>query len=137
MGVNWGSYNFNSIPFNTSLGAGSNITFSPLQIFLGRAGANVGGSFSLSDNIVLAPFLHASIWHDFANPNGATAQSTAGGTSVNFGVVADRVGTFGQIGAGVNFKIYSIDMVGFARGDLLLGSNITGGSFNIGLRKQF
>ena len=74
---------------------------------------------------------------NLANPNGATAQATGGGSSVNFSVVADRVGTFGQVGAGVNFKVHSFDMVGFLRGDLLFGNNITGASFNIGLRKQF
>jgi hypothetical protein len=62
----------------------------------------------------------------------------SGGTSsVNFGITSDRIGTFGQVGAGVQFKVLDIDLLGFVRGDLLFGNNITGAVLNIGLRKQF
>jgi hypothetical protein len=138
LGLNWGTYQFNPVAFSTGIGGtSSSINFAPIEIFLGRVGTNLGAAVELSDNVTLAPFIHGSIWHDFANPSTATAQVSGSGATVNFGVTADRIGTFGQVGAGINFKVHNVDLVGFARGDLLFGNTITGASFNIGLRKQF
>jgi hypothetical protein len=67
----------------------------------------------------------------------ASSSAVGGVASVNFGITSDRVGTFGQVGAAVQFKVLDIDLLGFVRGDLLFGNSITGAGLNIGLRKQF
>lgn len=132
--MNWGNYTFNSVNFNSALGlGGSSINPGTIEILLGRAGVNVGSNFLATDNLVLAPFINGSIWHDFAGQNSAVAQTSGG----NFSITADRIGTFGQIGGGVQFKFLDMGVLGFARGDFLFGDNITGASFNIGLKKQF
>jgi hypothetical protein len=136
--LSWGTYHFDNMPFNPALGLGSSgIKFDPIEILLGRVGANVGATFTATDNLALAPFVHGSVWHDFAKPATASALVSGGAASVNFGITSDRIGTFGQVGAGVQFKVLDIDLLGFVRGDLLFGNNITGAALNIGLRKQF
>jgi len=132
--LNWGNYTFGNVNLNPALGlASSSISLGTIEILLGRVGANVGATFLATDNIALAPFIHGSVWHDFASPYSASAQTNGGG----FDITADRVGTFGQVGTGVQFKVLDINLLGFVRGDLIFGDNITGASFNIGVRKQF
>jgi outer membrane autotransporter protein len=90
-----------------------------------------------SDNIALAPFVHASVWREFAGDNIVNAYVNNSGSSFNFAVNSDRVGTFGQIGAGVQFKLLDFGLLGFIRGDLRFGNALNGQAVNIGFRKQF
>jgi hypothetical protein len=52
-------------------------------------------------------------------------------------MTSTRVGTFGQVGAGVAAQIIGTDLVGFLRGDYRFGGNITGGTLNGGIRYTF
>jgi outer membrane autotransporter protein len=114
------------------------INISQVTSLMGRAGGNIGGTFLATSNIALAPFLHASVWNEF----GPQVQSTAfvnsgGGSTLSFVTNSDRVGTFGQTGVGVQFKVLDLNLLGFVRGDIRFGGAFAGQALNIGLRKQF
>ncbi|MGQ3299399.1 beta strand repeat-containing protein, partial [Reyranella sp.] len=138
LGFTWGTYNFDSVAFNPALtGTSGSIGFQPITSLLGRAGASVGATFEATPTIQLGPFLQASVWNEFAAPVQATATINTGGSAYTFQTLADRVGTFGQVAAGLNFKLTEQDFLGFVRGDYRFGGQFSGASFNIGLRKQF
>ncbi|WP_422015498.1 autotransporter outer membrane beta-barrel domain-containing protein [Reyranella sp.] len=138
LGLTWGSYNFDSVAFNPALaGTSASIGFQPITSLLGRAGASVGATFEATPTIQLGPFLQAAVWNEFAAPVQATATINSGGSAYTFQTLSDRVGTFGQVAAGLNFKLTEQDFLGFVRGDYRFGGQFSGASFNIGLRKQF
>ena len=140
LGMTYGSYNFDNVYFNpalNSVGTSGQIGFDTINSWLGRAGANIGGTFLASDNLALAPFVHGSVWHEFVGPTGASSTVFNGGSAFGLGVTTDRVGTFGQVGVGLQFKFLSVDFLGFIRGDIRFGNNIQGQALNIGFRKQF
>jgi outer membrane autotransporter protein len=140
VGLTYGSYSFDNVYFNTALnsvGTSGQIGFDTINSWLGRAGANFGGTFLASDNLALAPFVHGSVWHEFVGPSTASSTVFNGGSAFNFGVSTERVGTFGQVGVGLQFKVLDLDFLGFVRGDIRFGSNIQGQALNIGFKKQF
>ena len=140
LGLTYGNYSFNNLYFNQALsstGTSGLMSFQPIESWLGRIGANLGGTFMASDNIALAPFVHASVWREFVGNDIVNAYVNNSGSSFNFAVNSDRVGTFGQIGAGVQFKLLDFGLLGFIRGDLRFGNALNGQAVNIGFRKQF
>jgi hypothetical protein len=77
------------------------------------------------------------VWREFGSNVTASALVNIGGSSFNFPVSIDRVGTFGQVGIGAQFKILDMDLLGFVRGDMRFGYNLNGKAINIGIKKQF
>ncbi|WP_342363960.1 autotransporter outer membrane beta-barrel domain-containing protein [Terrarubrum flagellatum] len=131
IGVSKGRYTFGNLPLAT--GTGDQATFAAINSILGRAGANIGTSFVVQDKLILAPFIHGSVWHEFASDTKATVQTI--GTT--FDVTSERVGTFGQVGGGLQFKIVDTNFLGFVRGDYRFGDKVHGKAFNAGLKLQF
>jgi opacity protein-like surface antigen len=114
-----------------------------IQSDIGRAGVRVGTTVEMS-NLVLQPFLAASVWHDFAGditahyascPNcifvgGAPAALTANMTTNN-------VGTFGQYSVGIAGQVVNTGWLGFVRMDYREGPQMVGLSGTGGIRYQF
>jgi fibronectin-binding autotransporter adhesin len=140
LGMTYGSYSFNNVFFNNQLaaaGVSGQMNFDTINSWLGRVGANVSTSFMATENLALAPFLHGSVWNEFAGPSNAYSTVNSGGSVYNFAVSTNRVGTFGQLGLGMEFKVHELDLLGFVRGDLRFGDAVNGQAINLGLRKQF
>ncbi len=131
IGVSKGRYTFGNLPLAT--GTGDQATFAAINSILGRAGANIGTSFVVQDKLILAPFIHGSVWHEFASD--AKAQASTVGLAFN--ATTERVGTFGQVGGGLQFKIVDSNFLGFVRGDYRFGDKVHGKAFNAGLKLQF
>ncbi|HEX4410154.1 MAG TPA: outer membrane beta-barrel protein [Xanthobacteraceae bacterium] len=136
------------------------VNFSGIQSYLGRAGIEVGTTFT-AGNVVWEPFATASIWHEFAG--NITASYTAPeffdafasahaffpcvpgsaiypngcGNAVAGSVSATRVGTFGQYSLGVFGEIPDTPWLGYFRLDYKDGANIEALGFNAGVRYQF
>jgi opacity protein-like surface antigen len=113
---------------------------------LGRIGVRVGTSFTVG-NFYVQPFASAALWHEFAGDVTATFGGAgaivstnppfvlASAASGNFSV--SRVGTFGQVGAGLGASMLGTGWYGYGRVDLREGENITAVALNLGLRYQF
>jgi len=141
-GFTWGRYSFDDVYFNPNLSTPASsvqgrMAFAPIESYLGRVGANLGGTFLVSDNLAIAPFVHTSVWREFGSAAATTAFVSTGANSFAFPGSVDRVGTFGQVGVGFQFKVLNLDLLGFARGDMRFGDSLNGKAINIGLRKQF
>lgn len=119
---------------------------------LGRASVKLGTSVALDGGrIIAAPFVTASVFHEFAGEVKATVSANGMGgpydPSVGFTgmpyvwsgtgtLTASRVGTYGQFGIGSSFLFGDSGWLGFARVDWRTGDNIEGISGTAGLRYQ-
>jgi opacity protein-like surface antigen len=120
---------------------------------LGRASLRVGTSFQ-TGNVVLQPFVTASVFHEFADDVQSSFQTCAGcvflnqfdgagnllrssPASINVQTATTRIGTYGQFSAGVAGQVLNTGWVGFVRGDYRTGDNIEGWTANAGLRYNF
>jgi hypothetical protein len=138
VGLSKGSSRFNNLPFATE--AGDFMSFSNSESLLGRIGFNAGIAVSVTDNLVVVPFVNMSVWREFAKPTRARAifpDKGPSGSALAFDVETDRVGTFGQFGAGVQFRVLNTPLLGFLRADMRVGEKIEGKAINAGLRLQF
>jgi autotransporter-associated beta strand protein len=136
----WAKYSFDDVYFNPALstaGLAGRIAFDPLISVLGRVGTNIGTTFMANDRLALAPFVSGSIWREFGPPATSTSYANMALSNPVFTYSTDRVGTFGQAGAGIQFKFVDIDLLGFVRGDIRFGDSINGKEINVGIRKQF
>jgi opacity protein-like surface antigen len=125
----------------TGIAPPATLQVSDIDSVLGRVGVRVGTSFTMG-NLYLQPFATAAIWHEFAGDVTATAAGTFSAppiftfaTNANFAV--SRIGTFGQVGAGIAGTMLDTGFLGYARVDVREGENITAVAFNAGLRYQF
>ncbi len=134
IGLSKGTTRFSALQFSNS--TTDFMTFRTSDSMLGRFGLNVGTAIQATDNLVVVPFLSAAIWHEFAKPTKAQAVFGSNGNQT-FDVQTDRVGTFGQVGAGLQFRVLNTPFVGFVRADARFGSKIEGKAVNAGLRMQF
>jgi len=115
-------------------GAYASQVFDPFASALGRAGLRVGTDIALERlQLNIQPFMTGSIWHEFAG--NSTAQFISNGVSIPLTVT--RVGTFGQVGAGVAAQIANTGALGFIRGDYRFGDSIQGYALVAGMRYQF
>jgi len=115
-------------------GAFASQVFDPFSSALGRAGLRVGTDIALEKiQLNIQPFMTGSVWHEFAG--NSTAQFISNGVSIPLTVT--RVGTFGQVGAGVAAQIAKTGALGFIRGDYRFGDNIQGYALVAGMRYQF
>ena len=143
-------------PFNYSTsGTAGNTTFSEtlriddVKSDIGRVGIRVGTTYE-SSGFVWAPFVAASVWHEFgpnATANAATCPGLAPGQSCAFvGAAATMLtsssststfGTFGQYSVGVSGQLVGTGWLGFLRADYRDGNNLHGVSGTGGIRYQF
>ena len=112
-----------------------------IQSTLGRLSARVGTSVT-SGNVVLQPFISASVLHEFQGgvTSSLTSNFAAIGSSLptsSSTVSTSSLGTYGQFGLGVAAQVVNTGWVGYLRGDYRTGDNIEGWSVNGGLRYQF
>jgi len=121
---------------NVPLGGGAfaSQAFDPFESALGRAGLRVGTNLTLEKvQLNLQPFMTGSVWREFAG--NSTSRFISNGVAIPLTVT--RVGTFGQIGAGVAAQIAGTGALGFIRGDYRFGDSIQGYALVAGFRYQF
>jgi opacity protein-like surface antigen len=111
------------------------LSFEDIKSTLGRAGVRVGTSLT-AGNLALAPFLTASVWHEF-EPSSAATFTSDPSFSTNFQQMTSRIGTYGQYSAGVSGELIGTGWAGYARVDFRDGKNIESVSVNGGLRYSF
>jgi hypothetical protein len=113
------------------------VHFDDIESALGRASLRMGTTFS-SGSLAWAPFVTASIFHEFAGNATATSEITAGG--VAGGILnssTSRIGTYGQFGLGSSVGFGNSGWLSYGRVDLKTGSNVEALGVNIGLRYQW
>ncbi|CAN7152676.1 autotransporter-associated beta strand repeat-containing protein [Bosea sp. LjRoot9] len=111
----------------------ANVSWQPIESVTGRFGVQLGTFIQPTETIVLAPYIAASVWREFAGKSKASGEF--GGLS--FPTTTDRVGTYGQFSAGLAVSSTTPGLSGFVRADLRFGERIEGYAFNGGLRYQF
>jgi autotransporter-associated beta strand protein len=111
----------------------ANVSWQPIESITGRFGVQLGTFIQPTETIVLAPYIAASVWREFAGKSKASGEF--GGLS--FPTTTDRVGTYGQFSAGLAVSSTTPGLSGFVRADLRFGERIEGYAFNGGLRYQF
>jgi outer membrane autotransporter protein len=116
-------------------GAQDVVTFDDVNTTLARAGVTIGGSLRPIDKLHLAPFVHVSAWRELGKP--ASAHATIAAANQSFVAVTERVGSFGQVGAGMDFKLHDTPFQGFVRGDLRFGQKAHGKAVNVGMKMRF
>ena len=109
-----------------------NLSFSPINSLIGRAGVRVGTNYSFQ-TFAIQPFATGSVWREFEGDTN-TSFSAAGG---NVPITVSRIGTFEQVGLGVAGQVLNTGLLGFVRGDYRFGDNIHGYALNAGMRYQF
>ncbi len=118
---------------------GSTIRFDDLISIMGYAGANIQKTFQVTDTAYLLPFVSLNVYNEFGD--GGSGVLDIGGLPVNFDT--DSVGTFGQLGAGVNFFVLGGEpatepnIVGGARFDTQFGESLQGWALTGNVRLQF
>ncbi|MFL9826370.1 autotransporter domain-containing protein [Rhodoplanes sp. SY1] len=106
---------------------------------LGRASLRIGTNI-VTPTMALQPFVTGSVYHEFAGDVSTriTTNPVLGlGVPFTGTLTTDRVGTYGQISAGLAGQVLNTGWVGYARGDYRFGENIDGWTLNTGLRYQF
>jgi opacity protein-like surface antigen len=110
---------------------------------IGRAGLRVGTTIN-SGNLVVQPFVAASVWHEFGPNATATYQSCpgcvvqgGGPITITAASTTTTFGTFGQYSFGFSAAVANTGWLGFARVDYRDGPNLHGVSGTGGIRYQF
>ena len=100
------------------------VRFNPIDSILGRAGLKMGSSF-VTDTLALQPFVMASVWHEFEGRSTSEFDST---TDYVVPMSVSRVGTFGQVGVGLNGELLGKNILGTIRADFRFGDHTSGES---------
>ncbi|EJW10637.1 outer membrane autotransporter barrel [Rhodovulum sp. PH10] len=109
---------------------------------LGRLSVRVGTNLT-TPYAAIQPFVTGSVFHEFADDvttNFAVSPTFSNalfGAPLTGTLVTDRVGTFGQVSAGVAGQMLNTGWLGYVRGDYRFGENIEGWALNTGIRYQF
>jgi outer membrane autotransporter protein len=116
---------------------------SDIDTFIGRAGVRVGTVIETRD-LVLQPFVAASVWRDFSGDITAHYSSCpncffTGGlpNTLTANMSTNNIGTFGQYSLGISGQVINTGWLGFVRVDYRDGSNMNGFSGTGGIRYQF
>jgi opacity protein-like surface antigen len=130
-------------PFLGGAGFSGTAQINDITSEIGRAGLRVGTTVQ-NGNLVLSPFVAASVWHDFAGTVTGTYQSCANCLFVGVapssitGVMSTTgVGTFGQYSIGVSGQVVNTGWLGFVRLDYRDGDHLQSLSGTGGIRYQF
>ena len=111
-----------NLPF-TAMNLGT-VKFNDIDSILGRAGVKFGTSF-VTQTLALQPFVIASVWHEFEGRTTSEFDSTTGFTVP---MSVSRVGTFGQVGLGLNGELLGKNLLGTVRTDFRFGDRTSGES---------
>jgi len=119
------------------------LTFNDIESQIGRLTLRVGTTFA-SGGLVLQPFVTGSVFHEFADDATSIYRTCVNCVFFN-GLPADasitttasRIGTYGQISAGIAGQVTNTGWVGFVRGDYRKGDDLEGWTANAGLRYNF
>ncbi|RAI31279.1 hypothetical protein CH340_19130 [Rhodoplanes serenus] len=104
---------------------------------LGRASVRVGTNI-VTPYAAVQPFVTGSIFHEFAGDvNTRFAIAPVLNVPITGVLTTDRVGTYGQVSAGLAAQVLNTGWLGYVRGDYRFGENIDGWTLNTGLRYQF
>lgn len=108
---------------------------------LGRISVRVGTNFT-TPYAAVQPFVTGSIYHEFAGDVTTTfvtapAADPILGGSLQGSLTTDRIGTYGQVSAGVAGQMLNTGWLGYVRGDYRFGENVEGWTLNTGIRYQF
>ena len=95
-----------------------------------RAPLRGGTSINVQDKFALQPFAQLSVWHEFQDQASSTV--TLAGTPIPLTVT--RVGTFYQGSGGVTFQVLGTGFLGFMKGDVRWGENLSGWTAQGGAR---
>lgn len=133
VGISRGTTRFGALALAT--GASDNLLFNDSNSVLGRVGVNVGTAMQVTEKLILVPFAHVSVWKEFEKST--KARAVFGSVGQSFDVQTDRVGEFGQVGLGVQFRLLDSPWLGFIRGDVRFGDKTDGKALNAGVRAQF
>ena len=106
---------------------------------LGRATLRLGTSFT-EGNYSWQPFVTATVLHEFAGSVTST-QTISSATDpfydkAEFTTVTQRMGTYEQVGFGTAVVIGNTGWLGYGRGDVKFGENVSGWGVNFGIRNQ-
>ena len=150
-GFVWSHTTVGALEVNTPEPAGAGFSgtaqINDITSEIGRVGVRVGTTVE-SGNLVLQPFVAASVWHEFAGTVTGTYQScancafalTPGGfvpSMVTGSMSSSGVGTFGQYSIGVSGQVVNTGWLGFVRLDYRDGDNLQSLSGTGGIRYQF
>ena len=106
----------------------------PVNSDLGRLGFRLGKDFSIA-GVGMQAFFAFSAWHEFAGSSTDTF-TTSSLTGTTYTGSTTRIGTFEQYGIGVSATLTK-DFLGFVRGDVRSGANLTGNNITGGFRYNF
>jgi outer membrane autotransporter protein len=118
------------------------LTVNDIESTLGRLTARVGTSFT-SDNVMLQPFVSASVFHEFQGglssslTSNFSAVGLPGVPTLSSTVSVTDPRTYGQFGLGLATQSLDSRWVSYLRGDYRTGDHIEGWSLNGGVRYQF
>ncbi len=116
------------------------LSFDDTTTSLGRIGFLAGTTIQITDKLYGAPFIQALAWREFGDPTTARttllAQPALNPPQV-FASQTERVGTFGQVGGGLQLRLLDSPWSGFVRGDYRFGDKIDGFALNAGVRGNF
>jgi hypothetical protein len=135
----FGALNLFLGPFGAPNAVGA-VSFDDATTSLGRIGFLAGTTIQITDKLYGAPFIQALAWREFGDPT--TARTTLLTTPpLNppqvFASQTERVGTFGQVGGGMQLRLLDSPWSGFVRGDYRFGDKIDGFALNAGVRGNF
>jgi outer membrane autotransporter protein len=137
-----------STPPPLNQGPSGSVQINDITDTIGRVGLRVGTTVETS-NVILQPFVVASVYHDFAGnstANYSTCHACFAFTdgkipseidSLTLALSTTNVGTFGQYSVGVSGQIINTGWLGFVRVDYRDGSQLQSWSGNGGIRYQF
>jgi opacity protein-like surface antigen len=122
------------------------LSLNDIESQIGRLSLRVGTTFA-TGNMVLQPFVTASVFHEFADDTTSVFRTCTNCLVFGPGPVlpadatitttASRIGTYGQISAGIAGQVTNTGWVGFVRGDYRKGDDLEGWTANAGLRYNF
>jgi len=133
-GVSVSKTSVNKFDINSSQGT---FALKDQTSIIAYAGATLQGIIQASDQFFLLPFVNVNVYSDFGDPTKATIDLL---NKAN--VKTDTVGTFGQVGAGLNFFAPSgsrskPNLIGGLRADTQFGSRLKGWAVTGNVRLQF
>jgi opacity protein-like surface antigen len=154
LGVVWSKDSIGAVNAASPLASGATTGFgagnysgttqvADIDTLIGRAGVRVGTVLE-TGNLVLQPFVAASVWHDFSGDI-TSHYSTCPNCFFTNGVPnvltsdsrTNNIGTFGQYSLGISGQVANTGWLGFARVDYREGPNMNGLSGTGGIRYQF
>ena len=111
--------------------------FDTLNSTLGRFGGRVATTYTLNENLFLAPYLTVNAWHEFQGTSTTNFSQPGSGALPVPAVTTNSVGTFGQVSLGFATQSPKSGFTTYLQADLRVGSNIQGWGVIGGLRYSY